>query len=149
MKRVFVLGITLAAGVAWSQTPAPTPPPTTAPVPNPAIFTGPVTGWTTTDIRVSRYSFGPGGRTVWHSHERGQTITVEEGTLRTQNENGPLRHFHPLDTFFTPPGVKHWHGATPTEAMRQVSTSFGVTTYLSPVSDADYAGTAAATPPAK
>ena len=138
MKRVLVLGMTLMAGFAWSQT----PPPAVAPVPNPAIFTGQVTGYTTTDIRVSRYSFEPGGRTVWHSHEHGQTITVEQGMLRTQNENGPLRHYHPLDTFFTAPGVKHWHGAAPAGPMRQVSTSFGVTTYLNPVTDAEYAGSA-------
>lgn len=140
MKRVIVLTLLVFAGVsiAWSQT----PPPTTAGVvnPDPVNFTGKVTGYTTTDIRVNRYSFEPGARTKWHSHEGGQTITVEVGRMRTQERGNNVKELGPKQTFFTAPGVHHWHGATSKESMRQVSLSFGVTTWLEHVTDAQYAG---------
>jgi quercetin dioxygenase-like cupin family protein len=143
MKRLVVLTgvVTLGISLAWSQTPAPTTAGATNP--DPVNFTGKVTGYTTTDIRANRYSFEPGARTNWHTHERGQTITVEQGRLRTQEFGHALKHYAPNDTFFTAPGVKHWHGATPDAPMRQVSLSFGVTTWLEPVTDGQYSGAAA------
>jgi quercetin dioxygenase-like cupin family protein len=139
MKRLFVLLFIVLGGfsIAWSQTPAPTTAGATNP--DPVNFTGKVTGYTTTDIRVNRYSFAPGARTHWHSHERGQTITIEEGRMRTQEDGHTAREFGPREVFFTAPGVKHWHGATPDGPLRQVTVSFGVTTWMEPVTDAQYA----------
>ena len=101
-------------------------------------FTGRVTGYTTSDIRVNRYSFAAGARSNWHTHERGQTLIIEDGVALAQVEGGPLREYRPREVFYTPPGVRHWHGAAPGQAMRQVSVSFGVTTWQGPVSDAQY-----------
>jgi quercetin dioxygenase-like cupin family protein len=140
MKRLLVLGFLVTGGLslAWSQTP---PPSVSGSDPDPVNFTGKVTGYTTTDIRTNRYTFAAGARSHWHTHERGQAIIVEQGRMRTQEFGHPLRHYDPNQTFFTAPGVKHWHGASPDGPMRQVSVSFGVTTWLEPVTDSQYSTT--------
>ena len=61
--------------------------------------------------------------------------------MRTQEAGHPVRQYMPSQTFFTAPGVRHWHGAAPDVPMRQVSVSFGVTTWLEPVTDAQYSAT--------
>jgi quercetin dioxygenase-like cupin family protein len=147
MKRLIVSSAILVVGVVCvasspssllraSQTGA------AAPVtqPDPANFTGKVTGYATTDIRMNRYSFEPGGRTNWHSHEAGQSVYIEEGHARVQERGGPVREFGPRTAFTAPPGVAHWHGALPNEPLKQVSLSFGVTTWMDKVTDAEYAG---------
>ena len=139
MKRVLLLSGLVVAGltsVAWGQAaqqaPAPAPP-------NPANFTGKVTNRSTAEIRTLRYSFEPGARTNWHSHEGGQVILIEEGRMRVQEESGPVREYGPREAFTTAPGVKHWHGALPNEALTQVAVSFGATNWMEIVSDAQYA----------
>ena len=140
MTRIIVLTVvvTLGLSLAWSQTP---PPATSGTNPDPANFTGKVTGYTTTDIRTNRYSFAAGARSDWHTHERGQTLIVEQGRMRTQEDGRPIQHYMPNQAVVTAPGVRHWHGATPDAPMRQVSVSFGVTTWMEPVTDAQYSAT--------
>ena len=36
-------------------------------------------------------------------------------------EGGPVEELRPGDVVWCPPGVKHWHGATPTTAMSHVA----------------------------
>jgi quercetin dioxygenase-like cupin family protein len=45
-------------------------------------------------------TFEPGARSAWHTHPLGQTLIVTTGF---------------------PPGLKHWHGATPTPAMTHIA----------------------------
>ena len=53
-----------------------------------------------------------------------------------------VRELRPGDTAYTPPNVPHWHGATPTDAMTQITVGFSPdTTWMNPVSDREYAGT--------
>jgi quercetin dioxygenase-like cupin family protein len=108
--------------------------------PDPANFTGKVTGHATTDIRTLRYSFEPGGRTNWHSHAAGQVIFIEQGRMRVQEKGGAVRELGPRETLVVNPGVLHWHGALPGGPLTQVSLSFGVTNWAGKVSDAEYAG---------
>jgi quercetin dioxygenase-like cupin family protein len=140
MKRLTVSAGILVVGigsVAWSQATQPA----VAPVqPDAANFTGKVVGYVTADIRMNRYSFEPGGRTNWHSHEAGQSVYVEVGRARVQERGGPLREFGPRTSFTAAPGVAHWHGALPNEPLRQVSLSFGVTNWMEKVTDEQYAG---------
>jgi quercetin dioxygenase-like cupin family protein len=140
MRRLFTGSTIVIAGlasIAWAQGTQPA----TAPVqPDQANFTGKVVGYVTTDIRMNRYSFEPGGRTNWHSHEAGQSIYVEVGHARVQERGGPVREFGPRTSFTAAPGVVHWHGALPNEPMRQVSLSFGVTNWMEKVTDEQYAG---------
>lgn len=65
--------------------------------------------------------FAPGARTAWHSHPAGQTLLVTAGTGWVQEWGGRKREVHPGDVIWTPPGVKHWHGATETGAMTHIA----------------------------
>lgn len=66
-------------------------------------------------------TFEPGARSAWHSHPAGQTLIVVEGTGWVQEENGAKRSIRPGDVVWTPPGVKHWHGATDTTSMSHIA----------------------------
>jgi quercetin dioxygenase-like cupin family protein len=137
VKRIFVNAAILVIGsvaVAWTQTAPPVV------QPDPANFTGKVVGHPTTDIRMNRYSFEPGGRTNWHSHEMGQSVFVEKGRARVQERGGPIREFGPRTAFTAEPGVVHWHGALPDGPLTQVSLSFGVTNWMDKVTDDQYSG---------
>lgn len=65
--------------------------------------------------------FEPGARTVWHSHPLGQTLIVTQGIGWTQVEGGPILEFHAGDVLWCPPDHKHWHGATPHDAMTHIA----------------------------
>jgi quercetin dioxygenase-like cupin family protein len=57
-------------------------------------------------------TFEPGARSAWHTHPAGQVLIVTNGTGWVQEEGGAKREIKPGDVIWTPPGVKHWHGAT-------------------------------------
>lgn len=65
--------------------------------------------------------FEPGARTHWHTHPLGQTLIITEGVGWTQVEGGPKHEFYAGDILWCPPGQKHWHGATPHEAMTHIA----------------------------
>jgi quercetin dioxygenase-like cupin family protein len=67
--------------------------------------------------------FAPGARSAWHTHPAGQVLIVTDGTGWVQEEGGAKREIKPGDVIWTPPGVKHWHGATATNAMRHIAIS--------------------------
>ncbi|MCA9678559.1 MAG: cupin domain-containing protein [Kofleriaceae bacterium] len=87
-------------------------------------------------------SFEPGARTVWHSHPAGQTLYVTAGTGWVQQWGGAKREVKAGDVIWTPPGVKHWHGATDATAMTHIAIQGLVdgknVAWAEPVSDADY-----------
>jgi quercetin dioxygenase-like cupin family protein len=68
-------------------------------------------------------TFEPGARSAWHSHPLGQTLVVTAGVGRVQSWNGPVQELRPGDVVWTPPNVKHWHGASPTNAMTHMAIS--------------------------
>src|SRR3954452_7391765 len=61
--------------------------------------------------------FAPGARSAWHTHPAGQILIVTSGTGWVQEEGGRKREIKPGDVIWTPPGVKHWHGATASNSM--------------------------------
>ena len=69
----------------------------------------------------ARVTFAPGARTAWHSHPLGQTLIVTAGVGWVQQEGGEKQEIRPGDVVWTPPGVKHWHGATATDRMTQIA----------------------------
>jgi quercetin dioxygenase-like cupin family protein len=73
--------------------------------------------------RVSGASvtFEPGAHTAWHTHPLGQTLIVTSGLGWTQRWGSPVEEIRPGDVIWCPPGVKHWHGATPTTAMTHIA----------------------------
>ena len=66
-------------------------------------------------------TFEPGARTAWHTHPLGQTLIVTAGCGWVQRWGGPVEEIRPGDVVWFPPGVKHWHGATPTTAMTHIA----------------------------
>ena len=66
-------------------------------------------------------TFEPGSRTAWHTHPLGQTLIVTSGAGWAQLEGGPVEEIFPGDVVWFPPGLKHWHGATPTTGMTHIA----------------------------
>jgi len=64
----------------------------------------------------SLVSFEPGARTAWHTHPLGQMLIVTSGCGWVQSEGGHKQMIQPGDVIWTPPGVRHWHGAQPHSA---------------------------------
>ena len=95
-------------------------------------------------VRVLRVTFQPAARTHWHTHPLGQTLIVTEGVGRVQVWGGPVQEIRPGDVVWIPPGVKHWHGAAPDQAMTHLAiheAEDGKTVeWLEPVTDAQYRG---------
>jgi quercetin dioxygenase-like cupin family protein len=66
-------------------------------------------------------TFEPGARTAWHTHPLGQTLIVTAGFGWVQREGGPVEEIKPGDVVWFPPGLKHWHGASPNTAMTHIA----------------------------
>ena len=116
---------------------------------NPDYFTGdvlqdPVIGPDgLTDLRALVVTFAPGARTSWHTHPKGQTIHILQGTGLACTRGGIPQVIRPGDTVSFEPGEEHWHGAAPDTmmvhlAMQEVDEAGSAASWLEPVSDADY-----------
>jgi quercetin dioxygenase-like cupin family protein len=91
---------------------------------------------------VAQVTFEPGARTNWHTHPLGQTLIVVSGCGWVQREGGPIEEIRPGDVVWFPPGLKHWHGATPTTAMSHIAVQEALegknVDWLEKVSDPQY-----------
>jgi 4-carboxymuconolactone decarboxylase len=124
-------------------------PPGARPVRGPAAnFTGTVTvtspfkGSGKARLGGATVTFQPGARSNWHSHPLGQLLIVTDGEGLAQAHGEPVRRIKSGDVVWTAPGVKHWHGATPTRAMSHVAVAQAQdglsVTWLAPVTEAEY-----------
>ncbi|WP_184531531.1 cupin domain-containing protein [Variovorax sp. Sphag1AA] len=95
-------------------------------------------------VSAGQVTFDPGARSAWHTHPLGQTLVVTSGSGWVQQEGAARQEIKPGDVIWTPPGVKHWHGATATTGMThyaiQEALDGSVVTWLEPVTDAQYNG---------
>lgn len=95
-------------------------------------------------------TFEPCARSAWHTHPLGQVLVVTAGVGRAQEWGKPLQEIRVGDVVWTPPGVKHWHGAAPTTAMTHLALTEALdgkaVDWMEKVSDEQYG--AAATPAA-
>ena len=66
-------------------------------------------------------TFEPGARSNWHTHPTGQHLLVTNGVGLTQEWGGPVTQVRAGDHVWCPPGVKHWHGASPTTSMTHIA----------------------------
>jgi quercetin dioxygenase-like cupin family protein len=82
--------------------------------------------------------FAPGGRTHWHTHERGQILLVLAGRGWVQPRDGEGGEIMAGDVVWISPGEDHWHGADDESFLLHRAISLGVTDWLDPVTDADY-----------
>jgi quercetin dioxygenase-like cupin family protein len=89
-------------------------------------------------IRMLRLEFPAGSRANWHTHTDGQLLMIEQGRGRTQERGRPVREMHPGDSWYTPAGVEHWHGAAPDERAIQWTIYGGEVVWLEPVTDDVY-----------
>ena len=89
-------------------------------------------------------TFEPGARTAWHTHPLGQNLIVIHGAGLVQAWGGPIEKIRPGDVVWSPPGEKHWHGATPTTAMTHIAIQERLdgkaVDWLEHVSDEQYEG---------
>jgi quercetin dioxygenase-like cupin family protein len=88
-------------------------------------------------------TFEPGARSAWHSHPAGQVLIVTAGAGRVQRWGGPAQEIRPGDVVWTPPGVKHWHGAAPSTPVTHIAIQDSVggknVEWMEKVSDEQYA----------
>ncbi|MCB2410046.1 (R)-mandelonitrile lyase [Hymenobacter lucidus] len=113
-----------------------------------ANFTGPVYVHTlvkndpTFTCVSSSVQFEPGARSNWHQHPAGQILLVTDGVGYYQEKGQPIRLLRKGDVIQAQPGVEHWHGASPTQALTHialnVNTEKGIVTWLQPVTDKEY-----------
>jgi quercetin dioxygenase-like cupin family protein len=72
-------------------------------------------------VSAGSVTFEPGARSAWHTHPLGQALIITSGLGWVQREGGPIEEVRPGDVIWFPPGLKHWHGATPTTAMTHIA----------------------------
>ena len=72
-------------------------------------------------VNGAMVTFEPNARTAWHTHPLGQTLLIVSGVGRVQREGGAIEEVRPGDVVWFPPHLKHWHGASPTNAMSHIA----------------------------
>lgn len=91
---------------------------------------------------VGNVYFEPGARTNWHTHPAGQILIITDGAGYHQIEGGPRESLKKGDVVKCPPGVLHWHGASPGAGMQQLyivpNTEKGIVQWKQPVTDKEY-----------
>lgn len=91
---------------------------------------------------VGNVVFEPGARNNWHTHPGGQILIVTHGTGYYQEAGKPIQLLQVGDVVNIPPGLKHWHGASPDSEFTHIAistnTQTGIVDWLEPVTDAQY-----------
>lgn len=93
-------------------------------------------------VSAGYVTFQPGARSMWHTHPLGQMLVVTTGTGWVQQEGADKQVIKPGDVIWTPPGVKHWHGATSTTGVTHMAIQEALdgknVEWLEPVTEAQY-----------
>lgn len=109
-----------------------------------------------TPFTAAYVTFEPGARSAWHIHPSGQHLVVTAGVGRTgywagngAGSSGSLvEEIGAGDVIWCPPGVKHWHGASPTSSMTHLAitgvginpSSINSVNWMEKVTDEEYNG---------
>jgi quercetin dioxygenase-like cupin family protein len=113
-----------------------------------ATFTGTV--WVTSLVAddsvyttiAGSVTFEPKARSHWHSHPAGQILMVTNGVGYHQLKGQPRQVIRKGEVIKCPPGVAHWHGASPGSSMTHLyiipNTEKGIVNWLQAVTDAEY-----------
>jgi quercetin dioxygenase-like cupin family protein len=68
-------------------------------------------------LSCASVGFQPGARSNWHTHPKGQLLVVTDGQGLIQEWGKPIQIIKKGDVIWTPPDVKHWHGASNNTAL--------------------------------
>jgi quercetin dioxygenase-like cupin family protein len=94
------------------------------------------------DSSIGRVTFEPGARTNWHLHPGGQALLITEGKGLYQEKGKPVKVIRKGDVIKCPPGIAHWHGASPKKKLTHIAISTNVekgpAVWLKPVTDEEY-----------
>ncbi len=94
------------------------------------------------EFSMGSVTFGPGGRTHWHTHPKGQVLIVTEGQGWYQEKGKPAQVIKKGDVINIPEDVEHWHGASANSGMTHIAlTNFKDgenVTWLDPVTDEEF-----------
>lgn len=81
---------------------------------------------------------------AWHTHPAGQRLIVTSETGWVQQWGDARHEISTGDVVWTPPGVKHWHGATSNGEMTHIAIQEEVdgrfVDWMEKVSDEEYLG---------
>src|SRR6185312_8378562 len=66
-------------------------------------------------------TFDPNAHSAWHTHPKGQLLIVIDGSGIVQEWGKQAQHIKKGDVIWTPPGVKHWHGASPQSSLTHIA----------------------------
>jgi quercetin dioxygenase-like cupin family protein len=87
-------------------------------------------------------TFEPGARSNWHTHPVGQVLIVTAGLGWVRQWGAEIQEMRPGDVIQIPPGVRHWHGASPTTSVTHIALQEQLegraVDWMEPVSDAQY-----------
>lgn len=127
--------ITRAGAVASAKGPAETF--------NGSVIVTPLFGATeSTRAAAALVSFEPCACSAWHTHPAGQTLIVTAGVGWIQQWGQPKQEIRAGDVIWTPPDVKHWHGATATTPMSHIAVqehvNGKVVEWMEKVTDSEY-----------
>jgi quercetin dioxygenase-like cupin family protein len=89
-------------------------------------------------VAMADVFFSPGARTYWHAHHGGQILMIRAGEGFVGDEVSVVR-VSAGDTIWTPPGVRHWHGATSDRFMVHTAVSISGVDWFDAVPDEIYA----------
>lgn len=90
------------------------------------------------NINMGHVTFTPCARTHWHTHEGGQVLRVLAGSGWVCDKGGEPQRLGVGDMVWAPPGTTHWHGGDDCTYMTHLAISYGKTTWLEAVDDAEY-----------
>jgi quercetin dioxygenase-like cupin family protein len=69
-------------------------------------------------------NFAPGARTAWHTHPAGQMLIITAGKGWVQQQGQSRQEIATGNIVWIPAGVRHWHGATSTNAMSHIAITY-------------------------
>jgi quercetin dioxygenase-like cupin family protein len=98
-------------------------------------------GDNTFDPSIAVATYDAGAKLDWHIHPGGQVLLITEGAGYYQEKGKPIQIVHKGDVIKCPPGVEHWHAASPDCGFAYIAvtpTQKGKTVWLRPVSDEEY-----------
>lgn len=91
---------------------------------------------------IGNVIFEPGARNNWHRHPGGQILIATNDIGYYQEKGKSIHLLRKGDVVKIPPGVEHWHGATPKSEFTHIAvntnTQKGIVEWLQKVTDEEY-----------